>query len=59
MNDIGTVIKDGDLLENLYLYDGKEIYLHVDQPEKFTEWNGEENGGFFNVLVREWNQQTW
>ena len=36
MNDIGTVIKDTDLLENLYLYDGKEIYFQVDQPDKFV-----------------------
>lgn len=29
MNDIGTIIQSTDLLENLYLYDGKEIYLHM------------------------------
>ena len=55
MNDIGTIIQSTDLLENLYLYDGKEIYLHMSQPDKFIAWPEQCEGGFYNILVREWN----
>ena len=27
--DIGQLIKDSDKVENMYLYDGKELYLQI------------------------------
>ena len=58
MNDIGTVIKDFDFMDSIYLYDGKEIYMHIDQPEKFVAWDGKADE-FSYILVRDWIVKTW
>lgn len=50
MNDIGTVINNFDFKDSIYLYDGKEIYMHIDQPEKFVAWDGKADE-FSYILV--------
>ena len=35
-NDFGEVISDNMVVENLYLFDDKEFYVHVNQPEKLV-----------------------
>ncbi len=50
MNDIGTVINNFDFKDSIYLYDGKEIYMYIDQPEKFVAWDGKADE-FSYILV--------
>ena len=35
--DFGNIIKDNDELDSLMLFDGKELYMHINQPDNFLE----------------------
>ena len=34
--DFGELINDNQVAENLYLFDDKEFYMQLNQPEKLT-----------------------
>lgn len=57
MNDFGGVVNDLDILDDLHLYDDKDFYLQIHQPDKFLAYKGTEDteGKRLIVLVREWN----
>jgi hypothetical protein len=56
--DLGEVIRDTDLMEDLYLHDGKEILLQIDDSETFIP-SEIESKDYVNVVVREWNASDW
>lgn len=37
-HDFGEIILDSTIMENMYLYDDKEFYLHINQPEKLVSF---------------------
>jgi hypothetical protein len=47
-------------MENYYLFDEKEIYFQIINPEKTFECvNTLQPNNAFHILVREWNPETW
>lgn len=38
MNDFGAIVNDFDILEDLHLYDDKDFYVQIDQPDKFVAY---------------------
>jgi Fe2+ transport system protein FeoA len=60
-NDFGSVVNDFDILEDLNLFDDKDIYLQINQPEKLVAYKGEDeaDGKRLHILVREWDPETW
>ena len=58
LEDLGEVIADNDIMENFYLYDGKEFLLQVLDPERNFEFVTNPNNAY-HILIREWNPQTW
>ena len=56
-HDIGQIIRDEQIVEKMYFFDGKSIYLqklcerYVPYPGGCTE--------SLQVLVREWDPETW
>lgn len=60
IDDLGEVINDGDIMENYYLYDEKEIYVQEIIPERnFESINSLNPNNVYHVIVREWNPDTW
>lgn len=60
-NDFGSVVNDFDILEDLNLFDDKDIYLQINQPEKLIAYQGTEEADSkrLHILVREWDPETW
>jgi len=62
-HDFGLVIGDNTIVEDLFLFDEKEFYLHVNQPDKFVAYTNdmEDPTGFKSIylLTREWDPETW
>lgn len=60
-NDFGSVVNDFDILEDLNLFDDKEIYLQLNQPEKLLAYSGtdEAESKRLYILIREWDPETW
>lgn len=58
-NHIGEVVKENDNLDNLYLFDEKQIYIQVLVPEEQFSCVGRSNAECVHVIIREWNAQTW
>ena len=55
-DDMGDVIGDLTTLESQFLYDDKDIYLQVVDPEKTFDFTiPGSSGGYYHVLVREWD----
>ena len=48
-------------MDDLNLYDDKEFYIHPNQPDMFIPYTSEieANKKSLNILVREWNGETW
>ena len=48
-------------MENMYLYDDKEFYLHINQPEKLVSFEPAiaDPTKSLHLLTREWDPQTW
>lgn len=48
-------------MENLYLFDEKEFYMHIDQPEKLVAFDPPiaDSRTSLYLLTREWNPETW
>ena len=49
------------IMEDLNLYDDKEFYIQPLQSDKFIPYEPaiENQKQAFNLLVREWNGETW
>ncbi len=60
-NDFGSVVNEFDLLEDLNLFDDKDFYMQINQPEKMVAYTGSNDvaGKLLHILVREWDPETW
>lgn len=49
------------MAENLHLFDDKEFYIQMNQPEKLLKYEPpiEDPTKGLSLLIREWNQETW
>lgn len=54
--DIGQVIQDTDRVENLFFFDGKEVYVQK-VCHRFVPYLGKTE--VLQILVREWHPDTW
>ena len=60
-HDLGEVVYDTMQLETLRLYDDKEFYIQLKQPEKLTLYEPalrDASQGLY-LLTREWDADTW
>jgi len=58
--DAGEVIHDCDILENLHLYDEKELYVQpIDPACNFDFVNPNHPESCHHIFFREWNTETW
>ena len=58
--DFGNIIKDTDELDNLLLFDDKELFMHIKQRNNFLEHDSDlAQSEYFHILVREWHPETW
>ena len=47
-------------MDNLDLFDGKEIYLQiVDLTKEYSFVNQKDPKNCYHILVREWDPETW
>lgn len=61
-HDLGEVIHDVTVLENLHLFDDKDFYIHVNQPDKLVLYDSpalEDPRRGMVFLTREWHPDTW
>ena len=60
-HDLGEIVHDTTLLENLYLFDDKEFYLHVNQTDKLVLFDPpiDDPEKSLHLLTREWDPETW
>jgi len=62
-HDFGEVISDNTIVEDLFLFDEKEFYLQINQPDKLIAFVHEKEdpttfkSNYF--LTREWDPDTW
>jgi hypothetical protein len=60
VEDIGDVILDNSSLENQFLYDEKDVYLQIVDPERTFEFvNDLAPYNVFHILIREFDPETW
>lgn len=59
--DIGQQVKADDKVENMFFYDGKQIYLQriCDRCISYTGDLPIAQNQFISILVREWDPSTW
>ena len=56
LDDFGDVITNSTIMENCYLYDGKELYVQlVDEKTCFEFVNKLQPDNCYYILTREWN----
>ena len=57
--DLGQLINDDDKIDNLFLFDGKEIYLQLADAETHLPYISALGKDKLQILVREWHPDTW
>lgn len=59
-DDLGDVINDSSSLDTQFLYDEKEIYLQVADPDMTYSFVSQLNpSNCYHIVIREFNGQTW
>ena len=60
-HDFGALVHDNQPLSDLQIFDEKEFYIHVNQPEKLTMFEPAITDAkqSLHLLTREWDPQTW
>ena len=60
VEDIGDVIADNSSLENQFLFDEKDVYMQIVDPERTFEFiNDLSPYNVLHVMIREFDPETW
>ena len=57
--DIGQLFKDSDKVENMFLFDGKELYLQIWDDSCCIPYHAESGVEMLQIIVREWRPDSW
>lgn len=55
----GDVINDSDILENCHLFDEKEIYVQIMDPERTFTFTDGKSDNSLHILIRSWDPSSW
>ena len=60
-HNFGDIVYDDTVMENLLLFDEKEFYMQINQPDKLVKYEPalDDQSKILHVLTREWDASTW